>query len=296
MGLKQFLSKHFVVQERPHDVTGYFVDLSLSESNEMIKRALSDDDHHFIGRFGHTEMHSLYFQDLQEHHPLKLYPRQWKQWLAWNAGMFSNSFLGRRFFLKTMKEAIGDMDFLAAWHHRWAHVRRKFADAVKAAPKGKASESALLPKGNRLALRRKGPDGQQPGRTRGQAVRHKQEELPLLQVRDGRLGVRDDDDGDTDRAAERIDPGTLPRVAFRERAEAADGTPNALVRRRAGFLQGARKIAFLYGISDALYEMPNKNSRCLLYRGIIYRYQRLLNSVFCFVVFAIQSQKLFKVT
>ena len=55
------------------------------------------------------------------------------------------------------------------------------------------------------------------GRARGQAVRHRQEELPLLQGR----GVRDDDDGDTDRAQERIDTRALPRVAFRELRKAS---------------------------------------------------------------------------
>lgn len=124
-----------------------------------------------------------------------------------------------------------------------------------------------------LPLRRKGPDGQQPGRTRGQAVRHRQEELPLLQVRDGRRGVRDDDDRRPDGFEERAHSRTLPRVAFRELAEASDGTPHAVVRRRAGFLQGACQIAFLYGVSNALCEMPNKNIRCFLYREIIYRYQ-----------------------
>ena len=63
-------------------------------------------------------------------------------------------------------------------------------------------------------------------------------------------------------------------VAFRELEEASDGTPHAVVRRRAGFLQGACQIAFLYGISNALCEMPYKNIRWHLRREINYGYDK----------------------
>ena len=96
------------------------------------------------------------------------------------------------------------------------------------------------------------------------------EELPLLRGRDGRRGVRDDGGGDTDRAQERIDTLALPRAAFRVLRKASGRTPRAVVRRRAGLLQGAGQVTDFGVISSTMAEMAGKNIRYLLYRGIIY--------------------------
>ena len=108
----------------------------------------------------------------------------------------------------------------------WAHVRRKFADAVKAAPKGKASEAAWFLREIDFLFKRE--------REWREAARTSSEVLAL-----------------------RNSPGHLARIkALRERAASLEASPGSLLDRALRYMNGLGDELYTF-LSDGRVPMDN---------------------------------------
>ena len=113
--IKHKISSFFIIKRKRDNSMFLDSQYTEEEGNDIIYRELLDNKPRFIGRFGTVELAALYFQAKQERMPWKKYPKSTKQCLSRNSGMFSDSFFGRHFFIKTIKKVLKKLDYLCIW-------------------------------------------------------------------------------------------------------------------------------------------------------------------------------------
>lgn len=95
----------------------YANNYSLQQSNDIVYNLFSDGKKHFIGRFGTTEIVTLYHQIIKRKYPWKRFPQSRRKLISTVSGMFSNSFHGLNVFLKENIKAVKNVDYLCIWEN-----------------------------------------------------------------------------------------------------------------------------------------------------------------------------------